>query len=681
MLGAALALVMFGLYAQEQACGNGEPNCYVSLRVHPEDRLFPQGDQLNPNVVVVGIDDKSVKDLNQYPFTRDRYARVLDHLAQDGAAVVVFDVGFTEDRQGGGDQDFQKSIVAAKIPVVLAVGQCDGCTRFGDHQIQLTGIDQIPIRTFRCLDPNLQEPLAPCQKPIKNVQLGTTTIALGNDGIVRTLPLFVSAACRVAQSPCDLPVLKPISYVAYQDFFVGADAGGVNLAVDGPNAATVGQAWSKPLYVDQFGMTPVYFSAHPDAVKEQGRYYSFSDVFNDAVPPDSINGKIVLVGAYGLTGFHDSFQVPTGGGSEMNGVEFHDNVLTELLSAQQSKFTYPEPSWLVLLTLLILCIGMGALLARLSLLKGAGMTLISLVVYTVPWAVLQNIPVPDLIHPWLGIALTYTGLTAYRFLYEDREKRKVTAIFGQYLKPEIVNQLAAKRSLEDITMGGERRELSLLFVDIRGFTSMSESMAAEDVLKVLDEYLGDLTQIVFKWDGTLDKYVGDEIMAAWNAVHDQPQHPLFAVRCAYEMLMHGPELNQKLAAKGLPQIRYGVGVNTGLAVWGNMGSQYRRQFTAIGDTINTAARFCGAAGPFELLIGESTYQAVKDYVAVELAPGIQLKGKSAETFRIYKAVAIRQDEQSPWVPFPTYAATVGTQVYTQETVLGAGATAIHENPQ
>src|SRR5205823_1944824 len=207
--------------------------------------------------------------------------------------------------------------------------------------------------------------------------------------------------------------------------------------------------------------------------------------------------------------------------------------------------------------------------------------------------------------------------------------------------PEIVNQLAGKRSLEDITMGGERRELSLIFVDIHGSTSMSESMTAEDVLKVLDEYLGDLTQLIFRWDGTLDKYVGDEIMAAWNTVHDQPQHALYAVRCAYEMLMHGAELNQKLAARGLPQIRYGIGVNTGLAVWGNMGSQYRRQFTAIGDTINTAARFCSVAGPFELLIGEPTYEAVKNYVAVEPAPGTPLQGKSAETFRIYKAVAIR----------------------------------------
>jgi adenylate cyclase len=360
----------------------------------------------------------------------------------------------------------------------------------------------------------------------------------------------------------------------------------------------------------------------------------------------------VLVGAYQATGVHDSQPVPTGDGAPMAGVEIHANLLSELLSARQTKFTYPEPDWMVLLTLLVLCVGMAALLAHLPLLNGAGVTVVALVGYTVPWAALQNIPVPDLIHPWLGIALTYTGLTAYRFLYEDREKRKVTAIFGQYLKPEIVEQLAAKRSLDDIAVGGERRELSLLFVDIRGFTSMSEKMAAEDVVKVLDAYLEELTEVVFTWDGVLDKYVGDEIMAAWNAVDAQPQHALSAVRCAYEMLTRGPALNNKLAAQGLPRIRYGIGVNTGLAVWGNMGSKFRRQFTAIGDTINTAARFCSAAGAFELLIGQPTYEAVKDYLDVEVAPGIQLKGKSAQTFKILRAVAIRQDPESPWLPFP-----------------------------
>ncbi len=284
--------------------------------------------------------------------------------------------------------------------------------------------------------------------------------------------------------------------------------------------------------------------------------------------------------------------------------------------------------------------------------------------------------VPDLFHVWLAVALAYAGVTAYRFLYEDREKRKVTAIFGQYLKPELVKQLAAVRSLDQLAFGGERKDLTMLFADIRGFTSMSETLAVEDVLAVATEYLTELTRVIFKWDGTVDKYVGDEIVAAWNAVHPQPDHALLAIRCAYDMISRAPEIQARLMAKRLPPIRYGIGINSGVAVWGSMGSPMRRQFTAVGDTVNTAARFCGAAGPFELLIGEQTYQQAKDYIAVELVPGIQLKGKSAEAFRIYKVVAIRETTSTPWVPFPTEMATRTTYQQTERyrTMRGAGAT-------
>ncbi len=201
-------------------------------------------------------------------------------------------------------------------------------------------------------------------------------------------------------------------------------------------------------------------------------------------------------------------------------------------------------------------------------------------------------------------------------------------------------------------------------------------MAAEDVTAVIQMYLDHLSGIIFTWDGTIDKYVGDEIVAFWNAPRDQPDHALLAVRCAYDMIAKAPELNQRLLEKNLPPIRWGIGVNTGPAVVGNMGSQSRLQYTALGDTVNTAARFCANAPAFHLLIGQPTYDAVKDYVAVDLVPGVQLKGKSAETFRIYQVTAIRENPASPWVQFPTDMASDAhaqfTQQYTQKTILAAG---------
>jgi adenylate cyclase len=216
----------------------------------------------------------------------------------------------------------------------------------------------------------------------------------------------------------------------------------------------------------------------------------------------------------------------------------------------------------------------------------------------------------------------------------------------------------------------------MLFVDIRGFTAMSEAMRAEDVLAVIQDYLEELTALIFKWDGTIDKYVGDEIVAIWNAPVAQPSHALLALRCAYDLVNSAPTLLAKLAAKGLPPISWGVGINTGPAVVGNMGSKDRLQYTALGDTVNTAARFCGAAEPFTVIIGQPTFDACAQLVAVDRVPGIQLKGKSAETFRVFRVSAIREEATSPWVPFPTEAAMAAyaaqKRLYGWQSVFAAG---------
>jgi class 3 adenylate cyclase len=209
---------------------------------------------------------------------------------------------------------------------------------------------------------------------------------------------------------------------------------------------------------------------------------------------------------------------------------------------------------------------------------------------------------------------------------------------------------------------------------------MSEKMEADDVVSVVQMYLDHLSGIIFTWDGTVDKYVGDEIVAFWNAPRMQENHALLAVRCAYDLINKAPELQARLIAKGLPPIRWGIGINTGSAVVGNMGSRSRLQYTALGDTVNTAARFCANAPAYHLLIGQPTYDQCKDYIAVDMVPGVQLKGKSAETFRIYQVTAIRETPTSPWVQFPTEMALQAqqaftdqyTQLHTQQTLVAAG---------
>jgi adenylate cyclase len=666
---------MFWLYTQQVTCDAHADGCLVNVSVHPEDR-FAGNAKPDPHVLIVGIDNKSVKALKQYPLPRNVYATALRNLEKSGALVVGFDVSFPD--RSPSDRELASALRDSTIPVVLSYPASGLITGNGKLiQQSNAAIDEIPIRDFRCADSN-SDLSAPCQQPNKNVILASPDIQLDGDGVVRRIPLFVQPACFALQT-CTTPVINTFAFAAYRAANSGADpASGPTLQESG-DQATYGSLWSAQ--VDGTGSALINFSGPPGNY-ENGQYASLIDVLNGTVPPGRIKDSIVLVGAYNLSGVHDEQLVTTSAGSNgtlsMAGVELHANVVQMFGVSVAQTLLNREPPVGIFLSILALALLVAVLVARLSVVRGLVVTIGALVVLTVAMAFLagNNKFVPDIFHPLLAMALTYTGVTAYRVLYEDRERRKVTSLFGQYLKPEIVTQLAKTRGgVADIMRGGERRDITLLFVDIRGFTSMSESMSAHDVTDVVQMYLDHLSGIIFTWDGTIDKYVGDEIVAFWNAPRAQDNHALLAVRCAYDLINRAPELQERLLAKGLPPIRWGIGVNTGDAVVGMMGSRSRLQYTALGDTVNTTARFCANAPAFHLLIGQPTYEACKDYIAVDLVPGVQLKGKSAETFRIYQVVAIRETPTSPWVQFPTDMASQAhqgfAQQFTQKSILAA----------
>ncbi len=660
LLGTLIALLIFGAYSAQ------------TFPIHPEDRLFAGNDTPDPNVVIIGIDDQSIAAVGHFPFSRDRFATVLNNLHKAGAAVTVFDIGFSESTSGSGD-DLFASAIGKDGPVVLAYGQTALNNGTHDYVYTNTADTNRPLDKFVCGNPKALPGCTPV------AEMGSTAVLLDADHVVRRMPMFVQAPCvQDGGGHCTPGILNPLGFLAYRQFLLQSQAATVPLEYT-PEGATFGQAWPKPLPVDDFGTATIGWSGGAGYMKAHGQYLSFSDVYNNNFDRSKVDNRIVLIGIYQATGIHDEQQVaPTGpdGSNTMNGIEIHANVIQMLNSPGQNKFVRPEPSTAVLLCLLLICVLLGVILPRLSALYGLVATVGVAVVYTVAWVPLSTIlqVVPDFFHVWLAIGFTYAALMAYRFLYEEREKRKVKSLFGQYLKPELVENMARARSIEDIQVGGERRELSLLFVDIRGFTHMSESMEPQDVLRVIDLYLEELTKIVFRWDGTLDKYVGDEIMAFWNAPHAQEGHALLAVRCAWEMIAKLPEIEAKLAADGLPEIQYGIGVNTGPASIGIMGSKARRAYTALGDTVNTAARFCGAAGPTQILIGQTTFDECKDYVAVDMVPGLQLKGKSAEKFTIYRVTAIREAPGQPWATAPGLETYSEVGVYHQQTMIGAGAT-------
>jgi adenylate cyclase len=678
LLAFILSVLMYWLYTQQVACDAKPGSCLVYLAGHPEDRFVPQT-KPDDNVVIVGLDNASVKDIGIFPVPRNRYASVLQNLEKAGATVVAFDIGFPDAREAASDQTFADALAHSSIPVVLADGgdnvlPADGKVIQTSPATQPTGVDQIPLRKFRCADAST-DPLAPCQQPYPNVILASSDVIPDNDGVLRRIPMFVQPAC-LSTGACKTAIINPIGFAAYRAW-LAQGVGGPDLQ-ESNGEATFGTFWKEPLQVDSKGATLINYLGPPGNYNDKTHYLSFGEVYRGNFSGDAVKGKLVLIGDFYLSGVHDEVIATSSagaGGKLMPGVEMHANVAQMLI---EQKFLSPEPPLVVFLIILLVTVLMAVVVARVSIIYGLLATLVAGAAFALGVGFLATgTTSPDVLHPLLAIALTYTGVTAYRFLYEDREKRKVTALFGHYLKPEIVAQLAKTRGgVEDILRGGERREITLLFVDVRGFTSMSERMEADDVVKVVQMYLDHLSGIIFTWDGTVDKYVGDEIVAFWNAPRVQENHALLAIRCAYDLINRAPELQARLLEKGLPPIRWGIGVNTGLAVVGNLGSRSRLQYTAIGDTVNTAARFCANAPAYHLLIGQPTYDMCKDYIAVDMVPGVQLKGKSAETFRIYQVTAIRETPTSPWVQFPTDMATqtyqTFTQQYTQQMILPTG---------
>ncbi len=384
--------------------------------------------------------------------------------------------------------------------------------------------------------------------------------------------------------------------------------------------------------------------------------------------PEFFRDKIVMVG----TGFHDSdkFRTPfyeapvhsradDGGRSEIAGwtygVEVHANALQNLLD---SEFLRPLGfGWVLLL--------MAALAGAVCLLTfwlGAGwgavaaVTSATLALALAGWAFLGEIFFPwigtvlelegrflwvPVVAPLTSVLLAYLGSTAYVSIVEGREKRFIRGAFGKYVSPEVVAQIA--ESPAALRLGGQKRPLTILFSDLAGFTTLSERLDAEELVTLLNEYLTEMTDIVMEEEGTLDKYIGDAIMAFWNAPKEQPDHADRALRCAIKMQRKMAELNRRWAKDQGEELVVRIGVNTGAAVVGNVGGQNRFDYSAIGDPVNLAARLEPANKSYDTLVMASEFTlkgaAPAEYYLRELDL-LAVKGK-LEPVRVYEILEMQ----------------------------------------
>lgn len=373
--------------------------------------------------------------------------------------------------------------------------------------------------------------------------------------------------------------------------------------------------------VNEKGQWYIPFSGKPGAFYDN---FSVYDIISGDIPPEIFADAIVLIGPYAV-GMMDAYPTAIDHTLPMYGVEIHANIVSAFLHGNFKRYV---PNWiqtlLVSLAVLILYFVFGRLHPKhttpLALAVVAGYMGLCVLLARQGW-LLKAVYLP------LAAVLLYLGWLVVNYATALLEKKKMTDTFKKYVAPQVVDEII-KHGRDALKLGGDKRDIACMFVDIRGFTTMSEQLSPEEVVGMLNSYLALTSSAVFKHGGTLDKFIGDATMALFNAPLDMDDYAYKAVLTAWDIVRGGDELGKTMLERYGKTVSFGVGVNLGPAVVGNIGTDIRMDYTAIGDTVNTAARLESNAKGGQVLISEAVYEAVKDRVTVVDLGEIPLKGKS-----------------------------------------------------
>jgi adenylate cyclase len=455
------------------------------------------------------------------------------------------------------------------------------------------------------------------------------------DGISRSVPLVVSEPDR---GPF-VPALSLAAVMMYR----GLDPNQVIVRPDGV------QAGDRFVPTDKSKAMLLNFS--PD-LSGTSDVISAIDVFNGTVPKKKLDGKIVFIGATATT-LGDVKTAPVNKSSDLPGVMFHANAANTILTG-----TYLEPVsdsqtllWVALITAIV---GTAVLLLPLwasiliTFVVGFGYVFYAFTQF-------NNGQVMNFVYPSMAVLFSFIGGLGLRYFGETRQRRRVTALFSQYV-PEAVAQRLVDEDRAGSAVEGERLDMTVLFCDLRGFTALSENLEPAVVRTMLNHYYDRVTDIVLAMDGTLMKYVGDEVFAVWGAPLPTEDHPQRALECAIAIQQLTPQLNVELLEQGAPEVSFGIGLNSGEAVAAHFGGGRRRQYDVVGDTVNVGARLCSAAPRGEIVLSDAVLSRVTCPLPVEPLGPVELKGVSRE-LRLWRIAPLESTNVSLSV---NAADTVGT---------------------
>jgi adenylate cyclase len=589
-------------------------------------------------VVIVDIDEKSLKAFGQWPWPRTRVADLITRLTELGSLVIAFDIVFAEpDRLSPGiaadafrDLDDDTRTKLRALPSndsVLADALRKSRVVLGESGLPFPVTQpetaQPPIG-LATLGGDPRPYLLNFPGLLRNVPVleqaasgrGLFTIRAEADGIVRRVPIVMQAQGTVMPS-LTLEMLRVAS--GSNTVLIRSDRAGIQ------SAAVPGFV----IPTDRNGQLWIHFSPHDNA-----RYVSASDVLEGQIPADRVARRLVLIGTSAV-GLLDSKTTPID--PVMPGVEVHAQVLESVLT--QSVLTAPNYAIGVELCAALL---LGAAIIWLApilsptVLLALGAAIVALIVGASWYFYLQARLLFDFTYPLLSSALVYLTLVFSNYISEQAQRRRIRSAFGQYLSPALVEQLA--QSPDKLVLGGEEREMSILFSDVRGFTTISELYKddPQGLTSLMNSFLTPLTNTIIEHKGTIDKYMGDAVMAFWNAPLDDARHEHHACEAALEMLSRVEKLNlereQQAGDTGqrfIP-IKVGVGINTGRCVVGNMGSDLRFNYSVLGDPVNLASRLEGQSKTYgvPIIIGSRTAAVLRDKFAVLELDCITVKGKT-----------------------------------------------------
>ncbi|WP_375786553.1 CHASE2 domain-containing protein [Bradyrhizobium sp. Pha-3] len=632
-----------------------DPAPVQELRVRTFDTfqvLEPRQKTARP-VTIVDIDEKSLADprLGQWPWPRTRLADIVINLTRLGAVVIAFDAVFSEpdrlnpdiaaDTFSSLDEEMRArlrqlpsndSILADAIKnsrVVLGES--------GGPNVRADLNEKLPVTGLAMLGEEPQRFMFQFPGLLRNVPVleeaaagrGLFTIRPERDGIVRRVPMMM-----VAQG-VTMPSLT------FEMLRVAGGSGTILIKADKAGIQSLGiKGFAIP--TDLYGQLWIHYARRDPSI-----YVSAVDVLDGRVPPDRIAGKLILIGTSSV-GLNDIKTTPVT--PAMPGVEVHAQVLESALTGD----VVSQPNYgigiefFAALIMGLLVIAFAPKFGPITLVVVGGM-FASVLTGTSWYFYSQHRLLIDFTYPLMSTTAIYLTLIFSAFVREQQQRRQIRSQFVQYMSPALVEQLA--QAPERLVLGGEEREMTIMFSDMRGFTTISETYKRDPqgLTALMNRFLTPLTNAILARKGYIDKYMGDAIMAFWNAPLDDKQHQLNACDAALDMLQHVGDLNRKREREAQDgghvyvPLNIGVGLNTGTCVVGNMGSDLKFNYSVLGDSVNLAARLEGQSKEygFPIIVGSKTALAVKEKFAILELDFIMVKGKK-EPEVIY-AIAGREE--------------------------------------